>query len=75
MICPKCGKRARVIDSRPSDEYGVRRRRECTVCGKRFTTYEITAAMKSGYDRTARTKEMMVRKIRELANKYARGER
>jgi transcriptional repressor NrdR len=30
-----------VVDSRPTDEGTViRRRRECTSCGKRFTTYE-----------------------------------
>lgn len=30
-----------MVDSRPSEEgSSIRRRRECTVCGKRFTTYE-----------------------------------
>ena len=33
---------SKVIDSRPTDEgERIRRRRECTKCGKRFTTYEI----------------------------------
>lgn len=42
MRCPYCGKdNTRVIDSRPADEGGsIRRRRECDVCHKRFTTYE-----------------------------------
>lgn len=42
MKCPYCGHTDdRVIDSRPSrDESSVRRRRECTNCQKRFTTYE-----------------------------------
>lgn len=41
MKCPFCGfKDTNVIDSRPS-EGKQRRRRECTQCGKRFTTYEI----------------------------------
>jgi len=32
---------SRVIDSRPTDEgNAIRRRRECTSCGRRFTTYE-----------------------------------
>ena len=32
---------SKVIDSRPTDEGTViRRRRECLACGKRFTTYE-----------------------------------
>jgi len=32
---------SKVVDSRPTDEgLTIRRRRECTNCGKRFTTYE-----------------------------------
>lgn len=32
---------SKVIDSRVSDDgLSIRRRRECTCCGKRFTTYE-----------------------------------
>lgn len=30
----------RVIDSRPTDDSSIRRRRQCDECGKRFTTYE-----------------------------------
>ena len=38
--CPFCGfEDTKVIDSRPA-EGKKRRRRECTSCGKRFTTYE-----------------------------------
>ncbi|MBA1434569.1 transcriptional regulator NrdR [Bombilactobacillus bombi] len=42
MICPHCHHNSsRVIDSRPSDEGRViRRRRECENCGHRFTTFE-----------------------------------
>jgi len=41
MRCPFCGfGDTKVIDSRPADGK-KRRRRECSVCGKRFTTYEI----------------------------------
>jgi transcriptional repressor NrdR len=42
MICPFCGSdNDRVIDSRPTDEgTSIRRRRECTKCFKRYTTYE-----------------------------------
>ena len=40
MNCPFCGEKdTRVLDSRPS-EMKIRRRRECGVCHKRFTTYE-----------------------------------
>ena len=42
MKCPFCGFiEDKVIDSRPTDEgSAIRRRRECTKCAKRFTTYE-----------------------------------
>ena len=42
MRCMKCGSlESRVIDSRLTDDgLSIRRRRECTNCGKRFTTYE-----------------------------------
>ena len=41
MRCPFCHyEDTKVIDSRPS-ENKKRRRRECSNCGKRFTTYEI----------------------------------
>ncbi len=43
MKCPFCGHvENKVIDSRISKENGaIRRRRECSSCGKRFTTYEF----------------------------------
>ncbi len=42
MKCPFCFTLdSKVIDSRPTDEGSVtRRRRECIGCAKRFTTYE-----------------------------------
>ena len=42
MQCPFCEEReTRVVDSRVVDDGAqVRRRRECTGCGERFTTYE-----------------------------------
>lgn len=42
MRCPKCGcQEDKVIDSRSSREGAtIRRRRECTGCGHRYTTYE-----------------------------------
>ena len=41
MRCPFCNfEDTKVIDSRPS-EGKKRRRRECTNCGKRSTTYEV----------------------------------
>ena len=42
MRCPFCSAdETRVVDSRLADDGGsVRRRRECEVCGERFTTFE-----------------------------------
>ncbi|HET6281423.1 MAG TPA: transcriptional regulator NrdR [Polyangia bacterium] len=42
MRCPFCSSvEDKVVDTRPSDnEQVIRRRRECTGCGRRFTTYE-----------------------------------
>ena len=42
MRCPECdATENRVVDTRASrGGRAVRRRRECTVCGARFTTYE-----------------------------------
>jgi len=42
MKCPFCGSLdTQVVDSRVSDEGDViRRRRRCTACEKRFTTFE-----------------------------------
>ena len=43
MKCPYCScEDSKVIDSRPTDEAArIRRRRECTNCGERFTTYRV----------------------------------
>ncbi len=43
MKCPACNSPdSRVLDSRPvEDDRSIKRRRECPVCGKRFTTYEV----------------------------------
>ncbi len=42
MKCPFCGNAdTQVVDSRTSEEGdAIRRRRQCSGCGKRFTTYE-----------------------------------
>ncbi|MDK2808556.1 MAG: transcriptional repressor NrdR [Clostridiales bacterium] len=47
MKCPFCGEEnTRVIDSRPAeDNNAIRRRRQCDVCTKRFTTYEKVEAI------------------------------
>lgn len=42
MHCPYCGHpEQKVLDSRPAREgEAIRRRRECMLCGRRFTTFE-----------------------------------
>ncbi len=42
MKCPFCGNDDTAVkDSRPFDDnMAIRRRRQCTQCGERFTTYE-----------------------------------
>lgn len=43
MLCPFCRQsETKVIDSRTSEDFVIRRRRECLhlKCGRRFTTYE-----------------------------------
>jgi len=42
MKCPVCGSEdLKVVDSRPTGESAIRRRRECLSCKYRFTTYEV----------------------------------
>jgi transcriptional repressor NrdR len=41
MNCPSCGSPTRVLESRRAEDgTALRRRRECTGCGERFTTFE-----------------------------------
>ncbi|MDD4773243.1 MAG: transcriptional regulator NrdR [Eubacteriales bacterium] len=46
MKCPVCNNTdSKVIDSRPTENGSIRRRRECLSCQKRYTTYEIIDAI------------------------------
>jgi transcriptional repressor NrdR len=41
MDCPRCQAGTHVVETRSADAgTSLRRRRECTACGERFTTYE-----------------------------------
>ena len=52
MKCPYCGnENTKVIDSRPTEEGAIRRRRQCESCAKRFTTYEKKDDNREPYDR------------------------
>ena len=44
MVCPVCSSSTRVLESRSAEGGGaVRRRRACTSCDRRFTTFERRA--------------------------------
>lgn len=47
MRCPFCGdQESKVVDSRHSEDgMSIRRRRECLVCLRRFTTYETVESL------------------------------
>ena len=46
MKCIYCGcTESRVVDSRPTEDGAIRRRRECEECKRRFTTYEKLETM------------------------------
>ena len=46
MKCPFCGNTdSKVVDSRPTEDGSIRRRRECLECSRRFTTYEKVESM------------------------------
>ncbi len=76
MRCPFCGHEdTQVKDSRPTDDNSaIRRRRFCTACGQRFTTFErvqireLMVVKKNGQrvafdrDKLARSIDMAVRK-------------
>jgi transcriptional repressor NrdR len=76
MKCPFCGgPDTKVIDSRPSDEGNViRRRRECKVCMSRFTTFErfeilgLTVVKSSG-DKEPYDRDKLLRGLRKAFEK------
>jgi transcriptional repressor NrdR len=40
VTCPRCDSPTKTLETRRVPDGAVRRRRECTECGHRFTTYE-----------------------------------
>lgn len=66
MRCPLCATEdTRVVDSRPSDGGStIRRRRECTSCGHRFTTYERYAVSITVRKRNGSIEDFDAAKIR-----------
>jgi len=63
MRCPYCGfADSKVIDSRPAEEgAAIRRRRECTSCAKRFTTYEMIESLPIVVIKKDKTRELFDR--------------
>jgi len=75
MRCPKCKEvETKVIDSRViEDGFSIRRRRECSKCGYRFTTYEkleldIMVVKKDGR-REPYNREKLISGIRKACHK------
>ena len=73
MDCPYCGGSSRVVDSRPISD-GIRRRRECQRCERRFTTHERLApvelrVVKAGGD----SEEFQGRKIERAVRRVTTG--
>lgn len=66
MICPKCGADMRVVDTRAAENDSVRRRRACTGCSFRLTTYEITLEQLGRYNRIERDRTKILNTIKDL---------
>ncbi|MDA8212583.1 MAG: transcriptional regulator NrdR [Clostridia bacterium] len=76
MKCPFCEhEETKVLDSRSADEgTSIRRRRECTACGRRFTTYERMEdrpflVVKSNGSREAFDRDKLLRGIMKATEK------
>lgn len=70
MNCPYCnsGDESRVVDTTRDKQGGIRRRRECLSCGRRFSTYErvldaMPLLVKSHGEREAFDREKLIRGI------------
>ena len=50
MICPKCGGRSKVYNSRPKDDT-IRRHRQCLKCNHRYATIEILEQKEDALDK------------------------
>ena len=69
MHCPFCQRQeTKVIDTRVSEDgYSIRRRRECIVCSKRFTTQEsmVLMVVKRGGNAEPFNREKVVSGVRK----------
>jgi transcriptional repressor NrdR len=76
MKCPYCDadNQSHVVDTTRDAQGGIRRRRECKACGRRFSTYEqVLRAMpllvKGNGDREAFDREKLIRGIQTACAK------
>ena len=60
--CEQCGALSHITNSRPSDNFRLRRR-ECSKCGNRWSTVEIRKAQ---YDRLAARKAWLMQLEKQL---------
>lgn len=73
MDCPYCGGSSRVVDSRPISD-GVRRRRQCQRCERRFTTHERLAPVELKVVKAdGRSEEFQGEKLERSVRRVARG--
>jgi transcriptional repressor NrdR len=71
MNCPYCTteQESRVVDTTRDKHGGIRRRRECKACGRRFSTYErvldgMPLLVKGNGEREAFDRDKLIRGIR-----------
>jgi len=75
MRCPYCQKvETKVVDTTHDSRGGVRRRRECEICGQRFSTYErpiltMPLVIKRDGTREEFDRDKLVRGIRTSCSK------
>ena len=71
MICPKCGGRSKVYNSRPKDDT-IRRHRQCLKCKHRYATIEILEQKEDVLDKimdNPKEKLVKLRVVRKPAKK------
>lgn len=69
--CVDCGGNTLVIDSRPTPQGGVLRKRKCPDCGYIFTTIEVEESMFDNYELLEEIKELRAqnKKLRDKVHK------
>lgn len=75
MTCPVCGEDTKIVDSRTSRAgESIRRRRECLVCGHRFTTREVDAETLERLERIARAAREVEMELRKKLKRMEEAE-